>query len=166
MKARILFFDDIFSDLFRERLSPEHLALDDNWVSAVSEALAGKNDDSDVVFEVIKNGNIHAWRELIEKEKPDLLLLDLFWPQEAFVKFKDRNRGSDISMGILPDIRKAFPDLPIICYTIRPGKGLMERAYSAGATFFLEKVPLALPEVHSPLKYILIYLLRKAREGL
>lgn len=58
-----------------------------------------------------------------------------------------------------------MPALPIVCYTIKPGKGLMERAYSAGAAFFLEKVPLALPEVHSLLKYILIYLFRKARKG-
>ena len=166
MKAKILFFDDIFSDLFREQLSPEHLALDDNWVSAITEALTGKNDDSDAVFDVKTSGKIDAWQELIEKEKPDLLLLDLFWPQEAFIKFEDRARGSDISMEILPEIRRSFPDLPIVCYTIKPGKGMMERAYGEGATLFLEKVPLALPEVHSPLKYILIYLLRKARKGL
>ncbi|MEE4353547.1 MAG: response regulator [Desulfatiglans sp.] len=166
MKAKILFFDDIFSDLYREQLSPEHLMLDDNWVSALIEALTGKTDDSDVVFEVIKSGEIDTWRELIEKEKPDLILLDLFWPQQAFIKFEDRSRGSDISMEILPEIRSSFPNLPLVCYTIKPDKGMMERAYSKGATFFLEKVPLALPEVHSPLKFILIYLSKKAREEL
>jgi hypothetical protein len=37
----------------------------------------------------------------------------------------------------------------------------MERSYAAGATFFLEKVPLAIAEAHSTLKYIMIYLMRR-----
>jgi DNA-binding NarL/FixJ family response regulator len=163
MKAKILFLDDIFSDRFRKQLSPEHLALDENWVSAVSTALTEQEDLTDLTFEVTKCGDIDAWQDVIEKEKPNVVLLDLFWPEEAFVKYKDRNRGSEISLDALVKIRKAFPDLPIICYTVKPDKELLEEAYSRGATFFLEKLPLALPEVQSPLKYVLIYLLKHAK---
>ena len=90
MKAKILFFDDIFSDRFREKLSAEHLALDENWVAAVTKALTEPDDLTDITFELSNHGDIDAWKELIEKEKPDVLLLDLFWPEEAFVKYKDR----------------------------------------------------------------------------
>ena len=163
MKAKILFFDDIFSDRFREKLSPEHLALDENWVAAVTKALTDSDDLTDITFELSKHGDIDAWKEIIEKEKPDVLLLDLFWPEEAFVKYKDRSRGSDISLDALEKIRKAFPGLLIVCYTVKPDKELLERSYARGATIFMEKVPLALPEVQRPLRYVLIYLLKHAK---
>lgn len=163
MKAKILFLDDIFSDRFREKLSPEHLALDENWVAAVTKALTEPDDLADIAFELSKHGEIDAWKEVIEKEKPDLLLLDLFWPEEAFVKYKDRSRGSDISLEALEKIRRAFPVLPIVCYTVKPDKGLLEATYARGATIFMEKLPLALPEVQRPLKYVLIYLLKYAK---
>jgi CheY-like chemotaxis protein len=163
MKAKILFLDDIFSDRFRKQLSPEHLALDENWVSALSSALTERNDLTDITFELVKCGDIDACQKVIEKERPNVVLLDLFWPEEAFAKYKDRNRGSEISLEALSKIRKAFPDLPVICYTVKPGKELLEAAYSRGATFFLEKLPLALPEVQSPLQYVLIYLLKYAK---
>lgn len=163
MKAKILFFDDIFSDLFREKLSPEHLALDESWVAAVTKALTEPDDLTDISFELSKHGDIDAWKELIEKEKPDVVLLDLFWPEQAFIKYKDRSRGSDISLDTLEKIRKAFPDLPVVCYTVKPDKELLEGSYGRGATIFMEKLPLALPEVQRPLKYVLIYLLKYAK---
>ena len=163
MKAKILFFDDIFSDRFREKLSPEHLALDENWVAAVTKALTDPDDLTDITFEVSKHGDIDAWKEVIEKEKPDVLLLDLFWPEEALVKYKDRSRGADISLGALEKIRKAFPNLPVVCYTVKPDKELLDGSYDRGATIFMEKLPLALPEVQRPLKYVLIYLLKYAK---
>lgn len=166
MKAKVLFLDDIFSDLFRKQLSPEHLALDDSWVDALTDALTGKRDNTGVEFELIKNGKIDAWYDLIKEEKPDILLLDLYWPEEAFLKYKNRARGSDVSLEIIPKIRESFPDLPIVCYTVKPDKGMLEKAYRAGATFFLEKVALILPEAHSTLKYIFIYLLRNTGKRL
>lgn len=161
MKRKVLFFDDIFSELFREQLSSEHLAFDDNWVAAVCKALDDQSDEIGTSFEVVKHGDIDTWRECIEKEHPDILLLDCYWPEEAFVKYKDRSRGSDISLDILRMIREAFHDLLVVCYTVRPDKDLMEKAYDAGATFFLEKTPFAIPEVQSHLRYIMIYLLRQ-----
>ncbi len=163
MKAKILFFDDIFSDRFRKQLSPEHLALDENWVDAVTAALTEPDDLSDITFELTKQGDIDAWQEVIKREQPDVLLLDLFWPEEAFLKYRDRSRGSEISLDTLEKIRKAFPDLPIVCYTVKPDRELLEGTYRRGATLFMEKLPLALPEVQRPLKYVLIYLLKYAK---
>ncbi len=163
MKAKILFFDDIFSERFRNRLSAEHLALDENWVASVTGALTEADGLSDITFELKKHGDIESWQEIIGKEKPDVLLLDLFWPEEAFVKYKDRRHGADIGLEALERIRQAFPDLPIVCYTVKPDRELLEGTYRRGATLFLEKLPLALPEVQKPLKYILIYLLKYAK---
>jgi DNA-binding NarL/FixJ family response regulator len=163
MKAKVLFFDDIFSDRFRDTLSPEHLALDESWVAAVIKALTEPDGLTDISFELSKQGDVEACKEIIEKEKPDVVLLDLFWPEEAYVKYKDRTRGSDISLEALERIRKAFPELPVVCYTVKPDKALLDGTYARGATLFMEKLPLALPEVQRPLKYVLLYLLKYAK---
>ncbi|BBO67982.1 hypothetical protein DSCA_19120 [Desulfosarcina alkanivorans] len=162
MKAKVLFFDDIFSKRFRDELPPDQLVWDDNWVSAVEKGLSESDGRSGFVFELVKTGDISKWQEYIEREKPDIVLVDLFWPAEAAVQFNDRNRGADIALSAIAGIRGQYPDLPIACYTLKPDEALLEKAYKDGATIFLEKVALALPEVQSPLKYILIYLLKQS----
>ncbi len=164
MKVKVLFFDDIFSDLFREKHEKEELAWDDNWIDSIFKALDESTQRIGVSFELIKSGEIDAWEALIKKEDPDIILLDLFWVEQAQQKYNDRNRAMDISMDVMQQIRKALPALPVVCYTIKPDHKLMERAYNAGATFFLEKVPIAIPEVHSSLKYIFIYLIRQMQK--
>ena len=162
MKVKVLFFDDIFSDLFRGKHSEEELAWDDNWIDSIFKALDESTQQGiGVNFELIKSGEIDAWETLIKKEDPDIILLDLFWVEQAQQKYNDRNRAVDISMDAMQQIRKAFPTLPVVCYTIKPDHDLMVRAYKSGATFFLEKVPLAISEVHTSLKYIFIYLVRQ-----
>ncbi len=161
MDAKILFLDDIFSPLFRKQFPPDQLIWDDNWISSLEQGLADSETKIGVNIEFIKSGEIDSCRDLIEKEKPDLVLLDLFWPEDAQRKFGDRSRATDISIDAVKKIRESFPVLPVICYTVQPDRGLMEEAYSAGATIFLEKVVMALPEIQSPLKYILFYLLRQ-----
>ena len=84
MKAKILFFDDIFSDLFRAHHDKEQLVWDDNWVAALEREFTDpKRNIGGPTFELIKSGDIRSWRELIEKERPNILLVDLFWPEEA-----------------------------------------------------------------------------------
>ena len=161
MKTKVLFFDDIFSDLFRKQNDSEQLVFDDAWVSSIEEALTDPKRNIGFTFELAKSGDIELWQEIVKKEKPDIILLDLFWPEQAKLKYDDGRRGMDISLGAIHDIRKAFPSLPIVCYTVKPDQGMLEKAYRAGATLFLEKVPLAIPEVHSALVYIFIYLLRQ-----
>ncbi|BBO86839.1 response regulator [Desulfosarcina ovata] len=164
MEIKILFFDDIFSDLFRGKHAEEELAWDDNWIDAISKSLDASTQGIGVSFELIKSGEIDAWEALIKKESPDIVLIDLFWVEQAQQKYNDRNRAIDISLDVMQQIRKAFPDLPVVCYTIKPNYELMERAYKSGATFFLEKVALAIPEVHSSLKYIFIHLIRQVQK--
>ena len=165
MSTKILFLDDIFSDQFRRKLSSEHLAFDDGWVSAVTKTLTNGSDDTGRAFQVIKSGDLNNWQALMESEQPDVVLLDCFWPEQALAKFGDRKREAEVGLSVIPGMRKAFPDLPIICYTVKPSEELIDRAYSLGASFFLEKVPLPMPEVQSPLKYVLIYLLRQKEEA-
>ncbi|MFZ2634648.1 MAG: hypothetical protein WA081_07355 [Desulfosalsimonadaceae bacterium] len=161
MNAKILFLDDIFSPLFRKQFPPDQLIWDDNWISSVEQGLADSETKIGVNLEFIKSGDIDSCPELIKKEKPDLVLLDLFWPEDAQRKFGDRSRATDISIDTIKRIRESFPVLPVICYTVQPDRELMEEAYAAGATIFLEKVVMAMPEIQSPLKYILFYLLRQ-----
>jgi DNA-binding NarL/FixJ family response regulator len=163
MRAKILFFDDIFSDVFRAHHDKEQLVWDDNWVEALEKEFTDPKRNIGTTFELVKSGDIHSWRELIEKETPDILLIDLFWPEEARKKFDDERRGDEISLGIISEIRNKFPDIPVVSYTVKPNPEILEQAYVAGATFFLEKVALALPEVHSALKYFCVYLMRQRK---
>ncbi|MDX9785435.1 MAG: response regulator [Desulfobacterales bacterium] len=160
MKIKVLFLDDIFSGAFRQTLDNEQLAFDDMWVQSIEKEFS-QSKDIGVDFEIIKSGDIDAWRTLIESEKPDLVLLDLYWHEQAKKKFGSVRKAADISLDVLKEIRKTHANLPVIQYTLRPDKEIMERSYAAGATFFLEKVPLAVSEVHSALKYIMIYLMRR-----
>lgn len=159
MKIKVLFLDDIFSDSFRLTLDSEQLAFDDMWVQSIEKELM-QSHNIGVDFEIVKSGDIDAWHALLKQEKPDLVLLDLYWHEQSRKKFGDARKAVDISLDALKKIRKAYPSLPVIQYTLKPDKDMMARSYAAGATFFLEKVPLAMEEVHSALKYIMIYLMR------
>lgn len=90
-----------------------------------------------VSFEIIKSGEIDAWEALTKKEDPDIILLDLFWVEQAQQKYNDRNREMDISLDAMQQIREAFPSIPVVSYTIKPDHEMMERRYKAGAAFFL-----------------------------
>ena len=159
MTIKVLFLDDIFSDTFRKTLDPEQLVFDDMWVSSIEKELTNSKIIG-VDFEIIKSGDIDAWQTIMKKEAPDLVLLDLYWHEQARQKYGNTRKAVDISLDALKEIRKIYPDLPIIQYTLKPDKDIMDKSYAAGATFFLEKVPLAVAEVHSALKYIMIYLMR------
>lgn len=158
MKIKVLFFDDIFSEMFRKTHDSEQLAFDDAWVASIEKELTNSKITG-VDFEIVKSGDIDQWSTLIDREKPDLVLLDLYWYEQA-KETGGAKSAVDIGLDALKEIRKAFPDLPVIQYTVKPDKETMDRSYAAGATFFLEKVPLAIAEVHSALKYLMIYLMR------
>ncbi len=159
MKAKILFFDDIFSDAFRETLDSHELLWDDNWVKAVETSLTEGKKTAGMDFKLVKSGEIENSLDVIEAQKPDALLLDMFWAEQAKQLHGDGSKGVEVGLGALRRIRAVHPDLPIVAYTMKPDVTLMERAYAAGATFFAEKNPMALPEVQNALVYILHYLL-------
>ncbi len=159
MIIKVLFLDDIFSETFRKTLDPEQLVFDDMWVESIEKELTNSKIIG-VDFQVVKSGDIDGWRALMKKENPDLVLLDLYWHEQARQKYGDTRKAVDISLDALKEIRKDHPELPVVQYTLKPDQDIMDRSYAAGATFFLEKVPLAIAEVHSALKYIMIYLMR------
>ena len=159
MKINVLFLDDIFSEIFRQTLDGEQLAFDDAWVSSIEKSLCESNMEG-LDFKIFKSGNIDRWHSLIDQEKPDVVLLDLYWPEHARKSGDDRS-AVDISLTALKAIREAYPDLPVVQYTVKPDMETMQRSYDAGASFFLEKVPLAIAEVHSTLKYLMVYLTTK-----
>lgn len=159
MNIKVLFLDDIFSDLFRDKVDPEQMIFDDAWSESLERELVHKKV-SGIDFEIVKSGEIENWRQLIETETPDVVLLDVYWHEHARKKWGDVRRAADISLETLKEIRHAYQNLPVIQYTLKPNKEIMDQSYAAGATFFLEKVPLAIAEVHCALKYIMIYLLR------
>ena len=158
MKIKVLFFDDIFSDMFRKTHDGEQLAFDDAWVDSIERELTN-GQIKGIDFEIVKSGEIELWPYLIERAEPDLVLLDLYWYEQAKQQGGEC-RAIDISLEALKGIRKRYPDLPVIQYTVKPDRETMDQSYEAGATFFLEKVPLAVPEVLSALKYLMIYLVR------
>jgi DNA-binding NarL/FixJ family response regulator len=129
------------------------------WSESLEKELVDKHI-SGIEFEVVQSGDIDKWSQLIETERPDVVLLDVYWHEHARQKWGDVNRAADISLDALKQIRRTYERLPVIQYTLKPDKELMDQSYAAGATFFLEKVPQAIAEVHCALKYIMIYLLR------
>ncbi|BBO86882.1 response regulator [Desulfosarcina ovata] len=160
MDVKILFFDDIFSELFRKVHDENELVWDDNWVASLEKALVDPNNRLGVTFTLIKTGEIEAWKKIVEKEQPDIVIMDYYWPEHALKKYGDRKKGGEISLETLSQMRKAFPNLPMISYTIKPDQQTMEAAYNNGVTLFMEKVAMAVPEVHNTLKYIIIYMMR------
>ena len=161
MKVKILFLDDIFSTLFRVAHTEDELVWDDNWVDSIEKALTDPNDRLGVNFSLVKSGDIENWKELVDKEKPDIILMDLYWPEQARKKYGDHKKGTKISLETLREIRKTYPVLPIIFYTILPDRKTLDTCYESGASFFMEKISMSIPEVHSALKYIILYFLRK-----
>ncbi len=162
MQIKVLFLDDIFSESFRTANAGEQVAFDDAWADAIEKELTN-NTLENVRIDVVRSGDIDSWRQLIETAKPDIVLLDLYCYEQSKAKYSDVRQAMKVGLDALKAIRGAFPELPIIQYTVKPDRQTMDLCYAAGASFFLEKVPLALPEVHSSLKYIMIHLVRKQR---
>lgn len=160
MTAKILILDDIYSDIFRNKLQKDQLAWDDNWAASIEQALTSQDSIEGSEFNVVKSGEIDSVSDIMQKEKPDAVILDLFWPENANQNFGDRSRGMDISMEALKIIREKDKKIPVICHTVKPNKETLDTAYENGATFFLEKISVAIPEVQKHLKYIIMNLLR------
>jgi DNA-binding response OmpR family regulator len=82
--------------------------------------------------------------ELIKKEKPDLILLDLILPKkDGFEVLKEAKED------------KKLKDVPIIVLTNLEGMGDVEKALSLGATTYLVKANYELGDVIGKIKQIL-----------
>lgn len=99
------------------------IAEDDFRVAAIHEKFLGSFDGIEVVGKAL-NGKETI--EILKKEKPDLLLLDVYMPDQL---------GTDL----LPIIRKQFANLDIIMITAATDKELFTKALHYGVEYFLIK---------------------------
>ena len=79
--------------------------------------------------------------ELIKKEKPDLVLLDLILPKkDGFAVLKEMKEDENLK------------DIPVIVLTNLEGMGDVEKAMSLGATTYLVKANYELDDVVAKIK--------------
>jgi DNA-binding NarL/FixJ family response regulator len=89
--------------------------------------------------------NIPAALQLIEKHKPEVVILDIYLKEDA-----------PLSSGItlLDTLRKSYPQLQIIMLTNLSGEAYQHKCMELGANFFLdkssefEKIPELLLQIH------------------
>ena len=92
-------------------------------------------------FEVLAALDGEAGLELIKKEKPDLVLLDLILPKkDGFAVLKEMKEDESLK------------DIPVIVLTNLEGMGDVEKAMSLGATTYLVKANYELDDVIKMIK--------------
>ncbi len=99
------------------------IAEDDFRVAAIHEKFLKNFKDIEVVGKAL-NGKEAI--QLLEQQQPDLLLLDVYMPDQL---------GTDL----LPTIRQQFPHTNIIMVTAATDKELFEKALHYGVEYFLIK---------------------------
>ncbi len=92
-------------------------------------------------FEILAALDGEAGLELIKKEKPDLILLDLILPKkDGFTVLKEMKEDENLK------------DIPVIVLTNLEGMGDVEKAMSLGATTYLVKANYELDDVVTKIK--------------
>ena len=78
------------------------------------------------VFRIEPVGSLKEGFDRIQRERPDVVLLDLALP--------DSN-----GLETLTDMQRSFPDLPVVVLTSSTGSDDVRRAYELGANSYLKK---------------------------
>ena len=92
-------------------------------------------------FKILAALDGEAGLELIKKEKPDLILLDLILPKkDGFTVLKEIKEDENLK------------DIPVIVLTNLEGMGDVEKAMSLGATTYLVKANYELDDVVTKIK--------------
>ncbi len=95
-------------------------------------------------FEILGALDGEKGLELIKKEKPDLILLDLILPKkDGFEVLKEMKENEELK------------NIPVIVLTNLEGMGDVEKALSLGATTYLIKANYELGDVVKRIKQIL-----------
>ncbi len=95
-------------------------------------------------FEILGALDGEKGLELIKKEKPDLVLLDLILPKkDGFEVLKEMKENEELK------------DIPVIVLTNLEGMGDVEKALNLGATTYLIKANYELGDVVKRIKQIL-----------
>ncbi|MDM5360270.1 response regulator [Peribacillus sp. RS7] len=99
------------------------IAEDDFRVADIHEKFLKNFDEIEVVGKAV---NAKKTLRILEQKSPDLLLLDVYMPDQL---------GTDL----LPDIRQKFPNVDIIMITAATDKELLEKALHYGVENYLIK---------------------------
>ncbi|MBT2646637.1 MULTISPECIES: response regulator [Bacillaceae] len=99
------------------------IAEDDFRVADIHEKFLKNFDEIEVVGKAV---NAKKTLRILEQKSPDLLLLDVYMPDQL---------GTDL----LPDIRKKFPNVDIIMITAATDKDQLEKALHYGVENYLIK---------------------------
>ncbi|MED4692586.1 response regulator [Peribacillus frigoritolerans] len=99
------------------------IAEDDFRVADIHEKFLKNFDEIEVVGKAV---NAKKTLRILEQKSPDLLLLDVYMPDQL---------GTDL----LPDIRKKFPNVDIIMITAATDKEQLEKALHYGVENYLIK---------------------------
>ncbi|MET1180374.1 response regulator [Peribacillus simplex] len=99
------------------------IAEDDFRVADIHEKFLKNFDEIEVVGKAV---NAKKTLRILEQKSPDLLLLDVYMPDQL---------GTDL----LPDIRKRFPNVDIIMITAATDKDQLEKALHYGVENYLIK---------------------------
>lgn len=99
------------------------IAEDDFRVADIHEKFLKNFDEIEVVGKAV---NAKKTLRILEQKSPDLLLLDVYMPDQL---------GTDL----LPDIRKKFPNVDIIMITAATDKEQLEKALRYGVENYLIK---------------------------
>ncbi|MFS0765515.1 MULTISPECIES: response regulator [Peribacillus] len=99
------------------------IAEDDFRVAEIHEKFLKNFDEIEVVGKAV---NAKKTLRILEQKSPDLLLLDVYMPDQL---------GTDL----LPDIRKKFPNVDIIMITAATDKEQLEKALHYGVENYLIK---------------------------
>src|SRR3954471_2644130 len=99
------------------------IAEDDFRVADIHEKFLNKFEGIEVVGKAL---NAKQTVEILDQKKPDLLLLDVYMPDQL---------GSNL----LPVIRQKYPQVDIIMITADTDKEILEKALHYGVEYFLIK---------------------------
>jgi two-component system, CitB family, response regulator CitT len=99
------------------------IAEDDFRVADIHEKFLGNFEEIEVVGKAL---NAKETIQILKQKQPDLLLLDVYMPDQL---------GTDL----LPVIRQKFPQTDIIMVTAATDKELFEKALHYGVEYFLVK---------------------------
>ncbi|USK60260.1 response regulator [Peribacillus asahii] len=99
------------------------IAEDDFRVADIHEKFLDRFEEIEVVGKAL---NAEQTIEILEKKKPNLLLLDVYMPDQL---------GSDL----LPIIRQKYKHIDIIMITAAADKEILEKALSYGVEYYLIK---------------------------
>jgi CheY-like chemotaxis protein len=95
----------------------------------------------DSEIEVVKVAKVEKALPMLDEHRGtvDLVVLDIIMPPEGFYSLEDTNGGTTTGLRLLKDIRKAYPELPIIIVSVKRTQTAEDTAAEYGVADYLDK---------------------------